>query len=66
MCLTPASRNTLKICPYALSLWAVNNIYGLRWPKRATESLLKGKVFPVNDNTPAYYMTDNWMLYQNF
>jgi hypothetical protein len=26
----------------------------------------KGKVYPVNDNTPAYYMTDNWMLYQNF
>jgi hypothetical protein len=27
----------------------------------------KGKVFPVIDNTPtAYYMTDNWFLYNNY
>ena len=26
----------------------------------------RGKVYPVTDNTPNYYMTDNWFLYQNF
>ena len=26
----------------------------------------KGKVFPINDNAPNYYMTDNWFLYQNY
>jgi hypothetical protein len=25
-----------------------------------------GKVYPVVDNTPNYYVTDNWFLYQNF
>lgn len=25
----------------------------------------KGKVYPVSDVTPNYYMTDNWFLYQN-
>src|ERR1700748_3309292 len=26
----------------------------------------QGKIYPVTDNTPNYYMTDNWFLYQNF
>jgi hypothetical protein len=26
----------------------------------------KGKIYPVTDNTPNYYMTDNWFLYQNY
>jgi len=26
----------------------------------------KGKTYPVTDNTPNYYMTDNWFLYQNY
>lgn len=26
----------------------------------------KGKTYPVNDNNPDYYVTDNWMLYNNF
>ncbi len=26
----------------------------------------RGKVYAVTDNTPNYYMTDNWFLYQNF
>lgn len=26
----------------------------------------RGKVYPVTDNTPNYYMTDNWFLYQNY
>jgi hypothetical protein len=26
----------------------------------------KGKTYNVNDNAPNYYMTDNWMLYQNY
>ena len=26
----------------------------------------QGKSFTITDNTPNYYMTDNWFLYQNF
>lgn len=26
----------------------------------------KGKTYTVNDNSPDYFMTDNWMLYNNF
>jgi hypothetical protein len=26
----------------------------------------QGRTFTITDNTPNYYMTDNWFLYQNF
>lgn len=43
-----------------------SNIFAYIATNNRLKVYYKGKVYTVNDNTPNYYMTDNWMLYQNF
>ncbi len=43
-----------------------NNIFAYIAANNRLKVYYRGKTFTVNDNTPNYYMTDNWLLYQNF
>lgn len=43
-----------------------NNIMAYLAANNRLKVYYKGKTFPINDNAPNYYMTDNWFLYQNY
>ncbi len=43
-----------------------NNIMAYIGANNRLKVYSKGKIFPINDNSPNYYMTDNWFLYQNY
>ena len=43
-----------------------NNIMAYIGANNRLKVYSKGKTFPINDNAPNYFMTDNWFLYQNY
>ncbi|HWB63748.1 MAG TPA: hypothetical protein VG603_09580 [Chitinophagales bacterium] len=43
-----------------------NNIMAYIAPNGRLKAYYKGRIYTITDNTPNYYMTDNWFLYQNF
>lgn len=43
-----------------------NNIFAYIPTNGRLKVYYKGQTYTVNDNSPNYYMTDNWFLYQNF
>ena len=43
-----------------------NNIMAYIGQNGRLKVYYKGKVYPINDNSSNYFVTDNWMVYQNF
>lgn len=43
-----------------------SNIFAYIGQNNRLKVYYKGKQYTVTDTDPSYYMTDNWMLYQNF
>ncbi len=43
-----------------------NNVVAYVGQNGRMKVYFKGQIFTIADNAPNYYMTDNWMLYQNF
>ena len=58
--------NFIESLPLRSFLVGRNNIFAYIAANSRLKVYYRGQTYTVNDNSPNYYMTDNWFLYQNF